>query len=546
MATTVIFGNKVCKLPGSYARVVSGIPRETPLASYNSFLLIDAGFGNGFDSLKGIKTQGAGKECVFALDEEQANYFVKGGPLEPVITALFHPDDENDKPGISTLYLIKAASTIQGAAVTSGTPAVVSLFGGKITASALKTAEHGAICNTYPTDITSVANLKKGFALVCKYDAGISKGWIEIWEGTYGGTNYGGFEVSNTEANSAPVMVYRSKKCSNTEELVAYLNNPNSGFSSFIEATNLTSVTSAFGSTNIDELTKFSGGSDTYISTGADLANILGYTLDSDYSCMMVAEANGATNFLAVALDHIINDAKGIKQIITAKADQEDAIILARENDNDVLIVTANQGKNKSKVSSTGFIDHDALVTAAKIGGRIFGLSPEIPGTLKSLGFDGMVTEPSDTDLETMLDAGVITPYYDSDLGYFAMSQAVNSLQKNTELINDDCSTFSIQCKRILAQTVKNLVKQSKIDFWGSKGEDKAANKANLSEAYVKAWTETQLSRLSVAPNKTENNYLITYKVTKVEIVQDYINVYLAVTVNSEITKVFFLVTVLG
>ena len=92
---------------------------------------------------------------------------------------------------------------------------------------------------------------------------------------------------------------------------------------------------------------------------------------------------------------------------------------------------------HKSKVSSTGFIDHDALVTAAKIGGRIFGLSPEIPGTLKSLGFDGMVTEPSDTDLETMLDAGVITPYYDSDLGYFAMSQAVNSLQKNTDKIKD-------------------------------------------------------------------------------------------------------------
>ena len=96
-----------------------------------------------------------------------------------------------------------------------------------------------------------------------------------------------------------------------------------------------------------------------------------------------------------------------------------------------------------------------------------------------------------------------------ADLGYFCNSQAVNSLQQNIELINDDCSTFSIQCKRILAQVVKNLVKQSKIDFGEVKGEDKAANKVNLSEAYVKAWTETLLSKLSVAPNKTENNYLI-------------------------------------
>ena len=55
--------------------------------------------------------------------------------------------------------------------------------------------------------------------------------------------------------------------------------------------------------------------------------------------------------------------------------------------------------------------------------------------------------EPSDVELEN-IDAGVITPYYDSDLGYFVMSQAVNSLQQNIELINDDCSTFSIQCKQ--------------------------------------------------------------------------------------------------
>lgn len=538
MATTVVFGNKICKLPGSYARVVSGIPRETLLASYNNFLLIDAGFGNGFNSLKGIMTTGAGKECVFALSEEQANYYVKGGPLEPVVNGLFHPAD--NKPGISVLYLIKAASTAQAAA-SSG-----NLFGGKITSDSLKTVEQGTICNTYPASITSVSALKKGFILKCIYKNDLGKGWVEIYQGSYRGTNYGGFEIGDLEENSGPVMLYRSKKCSTPAELVAYLKNPAAGFSDYFEAPNLSTSETTFGTTDIDEVIKFSGGTETYISTGAELSQVLGYTLDSDYSCMMVAEANGATNFVSSALDHIVNDAKGIKMIITGVADTADAKLLATENNSDSLIVTANQGKNKNKVSLTGFINHDALVTAAKIAGRIFGLSPEIPGTLKSLGFDGMVEEPSDVELENLLDAGVITPYYDSDLGYFVMSQAVNSLQQNMELINDDCSTFSIQCKRILAQVIKNLVTQSKIDFWGSKGEDKAANKSNLSEAYVKAWTETLLSKLSVAPNKTENNYLITYEVTKVEMIQDYINVYLAVTVNGEITKIFFLVTVLG
>ena len=539
MATTVVFGNKICKLPGSYARVVSGVPRETPLASYNNFLLVDTGFGNGYNSLKGIK--GNGKECVYALSAEEANYYVKGGPLEPVINGLFYPAD--NKPGISTLYLIKAATTTAASAqvTTSG-----KLFNNAINFTTLKTIEQGTICNTYPTTATSVNNLKKGFALVCKYDKDLGKAWVEVWEGSYRGTNLGGYELGDSEANAAPVLLFKSKKCSTPTELVNYLNNPVAGFTNYFEVTGLTTSSQNFGTANITEFVKFSGATETYIESAADLVEVFGYTLDSDYSCMMVAEANGATNFVAAALDHIANDAKGIKMMIAAKSDSADAKLLAIESNSDSLIVTANQGINKSKYVSTGFIHHDALVTAAKTAGRIFGLSPEIPGTLKSIGFDGLVEEPSDAELENLLDAGVITPYYDADLGYFVLSQAVNTLQQNSVLINDDCSTFSVQCKRLLAQVVKNLVKQSKIDFWGSKKEDKAANKANLSEAYVKAWTETLLNKLSVAPNKTENNYLINYEVTKVEIVEDYINVYISVTVNGEITKVFFLVTVLG
>ena len=87
----------------------------------------------------------------------------------------------------------------------------MSLFGGVITAASLKTVEYGAICNTYPTAITKVDDLKKGFALVCKYDKGLDKAWVEIWEGSYRGTNDGSFEIGETEANSAPVLVYRSK-----------------------------------------------------------------------------------------------------------------------------------------------------------------------------------------------------------------------------------------------------------------------------------------------------------------------------------------------
>ena len=264
-------------------------------------------------------------------------------------------------------------------------------------------------------------------------------------------------------------------------------------------------------------------------------------TVDVDYACMFICEANGTQTLVPSALNHIENDAKGIKLLVTYAETLDDSIALAETCDSDSCIVISGVAKKTSKTSPTGFINHDIFVNAAYCLGRIFGLSPEVPATMKSLGIDGMDIEPTDKDLENALDKGVITPYYDADLGGFVLSQAVNSLQANTHLINEDCTTYSVQAKRIIAQVIKNLQYQAKLDFWG--GEN-AVNKSTLSDAYLKAWTETLLSRLSAAPNKEDNNYLLNFKVTKIETVEDTKTVSISVSLNSEITKVFFLVTI--
>lgn len=562
MATSVVFGNKICKLPGSYARVVSGVPQTQQLASYNNFLLIDMGAGKGFTSAQGIG--GHGKECIYSLDQEMANYYIKGGILDPVLEGLFQPAGKN-KPGlgIGTLYYIKAATT---------TPASIenpSFFGGKLLATSVKTVEEGVICNSYPSNITSYTNLKKGFALRCVYNAEVGKGYIEIYQGSFQGTNLKGYLIGTTEEEAEATLVYRSRKCKNLTELITFLNK-NQDFKALIKAEGLiiansepevnpeenngeevvasnsvraNEIDDSFGEINIDETFIFTGATETYMNTHSELNEVLDYTLNLDYSCMMVAEDNNGTAYLSDLLDHVKNDAKGFKHVISYKADKDDAILLAQDSDCDLLLVTNGEVKKTSKSSATGFITHDAIVTAAYVAGRIFGLSPEIAGTMKSLGIDGMEVEPSDKDLEDFLDAGVITPYYDSDLSNFVLSQCVNTLQANTQLINEDCSTFSVQAKRILAQVIKNLVLQSKIDFWGG---EQGVNKATLSDAYVKAWTSILLGKLTVASNKTENNYLMSYEVTKVETIEDTKRVYISVTINGEITKVFFLVTVLG
>lgn len=525
MAQTAIFGNKVIKLPGAYARVVSGIETEAALASYSNVLLIDTGAGNGFNSIKGIV--GNGKECIYALDYDSANYYIKGGPLAPVIEALYNPD--TNKPGIGTLHLIKAATSTPASVATP-----ISLFGGAITATALKTVEQGTICNTEIEDEV----LRQGFLFKAIYDKATSKAYVEIHQGTYQGTNFGGYSIGNEKENSVPTIIYRSKKCNTPDDLVSFLQRSQE-FKDILEFEGL-KVVKQFGDDAVSSDLTFTGGTDTY---AENLTDILPMTTDVDYSCMFICEKNGEQKMVPAALDHIVNDAKGIKQILTYEADFDEAILKAREYDSDSLIVAAGVSKQTSKTSPTGFIIHDTMVNGARCLGRIFGLSPEIPATMKSLGIDGMEVEPSDADLENMLDNGVIAPYYDADLGGFVLSQACNSLQANTQLINEDCSTYSIQAKRILAQVVKNLQLQAKLDFWG--GEN-AVNKATLSDAYLKAWTETLLSKLTVAPNKTENNYLLDYQVTKVATENDTKRVFLSVTVNGEITKILFLVTVLG
>lgn len=162
---------------------------------------------------------------------------------------------------------------------------------------------------------------------------------------------------------------------------------------------------------------------------------------------------------------------------------------------------------------------------------------------MKSIGIDGMDVEPSTTNLEDMLDGGVLCPYYDSDLGYYCLSQAVNSLQKNSNFINEDCTTYSIQAKRIIAQVMKNLQQRAKIEFWGG---ETGVNRGTLSDAYLRAWTKGKLESLTVSQDKTENNYLLTYEVTKIETNEDNKFVYFTFTVNGEVSKVFFTGVVLG
>lgn len=536
MAQSAVFGNRIIKLPGVYARVVSGVETEIPLSTYSNVLLIDAGAGKGFNSAKGIV--GYGRECIYSLSQDQANFYIKGGPLVPVLEKLWNPAVGAE--GIGVLNMIKAATsqpaTIQGE---------ISMFGGAITMSSVTTVEEGKICNTVKSEGDN-PELKTGYILRSVWDSKLNKGYVEIIQGTYEGVNLGGFVIGQTEENSHPKTIFRSKKCSTPKELATSLSN-SLDFKALVIAKDIAySGDGNTWTTKENNEFEFEGGDDQY---AISLVDILPASTDVDYSVVLVCtdEENGTTTKQQTMIEEVkayFEDAdKFIRQAVAYEEDKSLAITQAQFYDSERVIVTSGICKKTSRNSPTGFITQDNMVTAAVCLGRIFGLSPEIAGTMKTLNIDGMEVEPTSTDLEDMLDNGVISPYYDSDFGSYCLSQVCNSLQANTQLINPDCTTYSVQVMRILGQVIKNLQQQAKLDFWGG---NKGVNKGTLSDAYVKEWTQTLLDKLTVAPNKTENNYLLGYEVTKVETVDDTKRVYLAVTVNGEITKIFFLVTVLG
>ena len=270
-------------------------------------MLIDAGLGVGYNSIMGI--EGNGKKAIYSLDKDLANFYVKGGPLGVVLDSLFTPKE--GVSGASRVYLVKAATSVAASVSTW------SIFGGAITATKIETVEQGTACNA---SLTSSV-LKKGYQIKAKYDAGSLKGYVEIWAGTYQGVNEAGYLVGDTEANSQPICIYRSKKCLTPLELVTDLNN-SSDLKALVTITGLAKVADTF-TTTTEVSSDFAGGTDTYASS---LASVLEYIQDVDYSFIMSLEEDNDQSYTSDLLDYILNTAKGVKQLVTYSADYDDAI----------------------------------------------------------------------------------------------------------------------------------------------------------------------------------------------------------------------------
>lgn len=552
MATEFMFNGRRVILPGVYATIKSGIKNPPAVGDYGTVLIIDTGLGATWGGGAGIDGELAhGSDAVYAFNNiYDYKAFVKGGKFWKLAEPLFKP--RGAEPGVSLLYHVKAATT---------TSAVITFdLSAKGTFTA-KVRDEGIIGNGVIDDESQ--ELVKGYAFTVETgeedpDKFMMKFWVGTYKGAYPSDDflylYGapiGADIVYDEvlgSETEPVMLCKSDEFNTMAELLTWaraskifaqyfaLDEDNSVTS---ETTILTGDVSAYA-----DYTVATGGTETYSTTA--LSAVLEAVRDLDY-VFILSDKYGVSDYnsteVGMILSHIESEAKYTKFLVYG-AGYDDAEFwgasgtsqaVAGYFDSERVIVVHGGIKKASAVSSTGFRDWDAQMHAAYLLGRLCGLPPQVPLTFKPIGIEGLVHNLTERQREQALRVGILTTYFDSDFNDFVCLKGVNSLQNNTNLVNPDGKSHSVQVMRIVAQVNHDLTINAKLQLLG---QPEGVNRNTLSPTYIKNWTEAFLE--TKVATSSQDNLILSFRDVTVTRQQDSYWVSYAIVINNEIDKAFF------
>ena len=544
MATQHYFNGKTVKLPGAYSMVKSVASASYETASYNKCLIIntnpDYAFGG---NVKGISAKQGDALYSFRSLEEARN-FVKAGYPWLIVEALFRPSMLEGRQGISQLYWINALETTSRASMEFS-------FG------------EGNL-KIYPKDECSWANgewkasaddgdedpssdLKKGYAMEFAASTRYSGKFVaRMYQGSYKGswdydadTNpYGdnlpfdGVDVEDTK----PELVFESPAFTKLSEFVAWAEK-NDVFNQGFEY--------EYGGTDGDLTAQVVLASGCEVAYSADcLQDVFDVIRKGDYSVILGLQKNDATGAAEIYSEmqyFCQSEAKYKKYLaVPGKAtrsvsDVDDNIIAAQGYNSERVWLINDCGRKSASFAPKGYRVYDTVYTAALIVGRILGLEPQIPGTFKEVDIDGIDIPLTDVQLEDCLDAGVLALHWDDELQLYTIVRAINTLQNNTSLQNEDGSTFSIQISRICTQLNTDLAINAKIQLFGN---NNSANLFSVSPEYLKGWVETFLQSKVATPQ--QDNLIVGWSDVAVDREGDAYYCSYHFQTNTEIAFAFF------
>lgn len=548
MATAITVRGRQVTRPGAYSEIRSGIKNPAIELSYGNICIIDDGLGAGFGG-------GAGITGTLTTDPADAIYyfktiqdyrdFVKGGPLWDIAEPLFKPDGVRNAEinGVSTIYLIRAAETVNAAMTKTFTNGSL----------VINTLDEGLNAN----GSTTSGELTKGYGM--KLSAGIvdpAKYILKIYVGTYKGDDplNGSAPYDSIVIGSCrPSLIVQSPEVSTILELAKWAQN-NFEFNQYFRYVSHVPGAIVVGDINTT-YTLAVGGTESYTADAFDKAILQVKNLDNAFflATQYGEQATGANNFKI--LDFLQNDAKYEKAVfIAGGADSTkfdsgigSSIDTAQTYDSDKVVVIHGQAKKTARVGSTpasragnrnpqsGFVIKSQLYKAAAVLGRTCGLEPQTPITLKGIDIQGDVHNLSEPEQEYALSQGLLYTYYDYELGKYVIGQGINTLLNNSFLVNEDGTSFSIAVKRITGQLNKEIIYNAKRKFFGG---NSGPNRNTISSAEIKAWLEGFLQdKIATTLN---DNLLIRFGNVVVTVSQDNYLVSYEFVPNFEVSKIVF------
>lgn len=534
MATKINVKGKLVTRPGVYSQVKSGIKNPPLELSYGNICIIDTGKGAGFGGGAGINgSLNSGENSIHAFQTIQDfRNFVKGGLYWLIAEPLFRPAGAGIN-GASTVFFVRACTTTHAEIAYTFTNGAVTF----------QTLDEGINAN----GVLLSGELTKGYG--CKIVPGLidtSKYIIQFYVGTYKGADPMNSNTpydSIAEANTKAQLLIQSPELTSVQELIDWCTE-SYDFAQYFKLKTGATATGNFVAADITSNTGYkvaSGGTEVYNASDFDATLQQIKNLDNTFflSTEYGADATSLNN--TKLLDFCQNEAKYEKFIVVAggfdktkfKGGSGSSVATAEFFDSDKVVVV--HGGVKKTARGVGFKVYDQFYKAAAVIGRICGLEPQVPVTLKNISIDGEIHQLSDDEQEFALSKGVLYTYYDYELGNYVVGQGINSLQNNQYLVNDDGTSFSIAVKRITSQLNKEIIYTAKRVFFG---KNTGPNRNTVTEDDIKAWLEGFLQRKTAST--LQDNLIIRFGNITVTVQQDNYFVSYEFVPNFEISKIVF------
>jgi len=529
MATVVTFGNRRIVEPGVYSAIKAKINSAPTDFSYGNVLIIDTGENAGFGGGSGIQGELANNlDSVYQFRTlNEFRHFVKGGMLWDLAEYLFIPDNNADGP--QNVFYVKAA-------VTTAAKYKYTFDNGSFGFIARDEGEvgNGETANASDTEV------RKGFGAILEHGTvDPSKYIIKFFEGSFKGVDADGDPYDGiSKEDAVPIIVAVSDEFATIEELINWAKNSadfNARFKLDEANTSGSGTITSNDYSNNSDLVLLSGGTDNYTPAAYDaVLNILN-EIDFTFA-LSLKNAENAQSIENTKLTHALTVESEFKKFLfigggnnSLQFDGIGGSIESAQYFNSPFVVVVHSGFRVNLPFSPQKKDKSSVYSAAMALGRIAGLQPQVPGTFKTVRVKEWQHQLTQRERERALQAGVLHFRYVPQLGY-VINQAINTLQKNTQLYLADGTSPEISIMRIASQLNKEIVLNARPIFIGG-------NLNISSPADVKVFIEGYLTKKTAT--SINDNLILRFEKVDVRQTQDYYEVSYCFVANGPLNKMF-------